>query len=236
MKLVRQASFGTLTMDFYMDSEKEVWATRKQIGEALGYANPQKAIDNLHAKYSDRLDGFSVTLNLRGTDNKSYPTMLYNSKGIMEVCRKARTDKADDFFDWVSDIINELRVNGVVVSENASHEQVIYNVDTFIANLDNYNVTKLYDLIEDFMNHHRDKKTRLRYKRNHKARHGNKKLKTHIESMQEIRDYLVDYLTVQINHFNNTNQSGLSQEYIRIREMVRVNVENMKFRTAACKK
>lgn len=34
--------------------------TRKQIGEALEYANPQKAIAKLHERYKERLDKFLV--------------------------------------------------------------------------------------------------------------------------------------------------------------------------------
>ncbi|MGG3623848.1 BRO family protein [Bacillus gobiensis] len=236
MNLVKQAKFGTLVMDFYMDENKEVWATRKQIGEGLGYVNPQNAIDKINLKYHARFEGKSVTAKLEGTDHKKYDTILYNSKGIMEICRWARTDKADEFFDWVTDVIDELRTNGVVVSAEATHEQVVYNVDNFIANLDNYNITKMYGLIEEFLNFHRDKKTRLPFKRKHRARHGNKKYKDHVESMEEIRDYLVDYLNLKIDSFNTSNQAGLAQEYIRIREMVRVNVENMRFRSAACSK
>ncbi len=236
MKLVRQASFGTLTMDFYMDSEKEVWATRKQIGEALGYANPQNAIDKINLKYVNRFEGKSVTAKLEGTDRKVYDTTLYNSKGIMEICRWARTEKADDFYDWVTDIIDELRVNGVVVSKTASYEQVTFNVDLFLANLDKYEVHKLYGLIEDFLSYHRENKTRLPYKRASKLRHGNKKYKDHVQSMAEIREYIVNYINVKIDEFNHNNQSGIAQEFIRIREMVRVSVENMRYRSAACKK
>lgn len=236
MKLVRQASFGTLTMDFYMDSEKEVWATRKQIGEALGYSEPRKAIQKIHERYQDRLDMFSVVTKLTATDKKVYETTLYNSKGIMEICRKARAEKADDFFDWVTDVINELRINGVVVSENASYEQVTFNVDLFIANLDKYDVSKLYSHIEEFLTYHRENKTRLPYKRASKLRHGNKKYKDHVQSMEEIRDYIVSFINAKINQFNQNEQSGLAHEFIRIREMVRVGVENMRYRTAACKK
>ncbi|MEK4922371.1 BRO family protein [Cytobacillus sp. FSL R5-0569] len=236
LKLVKQAQFSNLVMDFYMDVNKEIYATRKQIGEGLGYSDPQNAIDKINHKYKERFIDKAVTAKVEGTDKKLYSTILYNARGIMEICRRARTEKADDFFDWVSTIIEELRLNGVVVSDNATHEQVLFNVDTFIANLDYYNVSKLYDLVEQFLDYHRDKKTRLAYKRSHKARHGNKKYKDHITSMADIRDLLVDYLNANIDRFNNNGQAGLAQEYVRIREMVRVNVENMRYRSAACAK
>lgn len=170
-----------------------------------------------------------------GRHNKTSATFL-TEDGLYEVLMQSRKPVAKPLKKEIKTILKEIRLKGMYVSDQATHEQVIYNVDVFLSNLDNYNVTKLYSLVEDFLSYHRKKKTRLLYKRNHSARHGNKKYKEHIESMEEIRDYIVDYLNVKITHFNNSNQAGLAQEYIRIREMVRVNVENMRFRTAACSK
>ncbi|GIN58488.1 hypothetical protein J8TS2_28070 [Lederbergia ruris] len=155
--------------------------------------------------------------------------------GLYEVLMMSRKPVAKQMKREIKTILKELRTKGVVVSDGATYEQVKLNVDNFLINLDDYNITKLYDLIEDFLEYHREKKTRLPFKRKHKARHGNKKYKDHVESMEEIRDYLVDYLNTKISSFNNAGQVGLAQEYIRIREMVRVNVENMRYRSAACK-
>lgn len=84
--------------------------TRQQIGQALEYDNPQKAIDNIHAKHKDRLDKFSVTLKVRATDGKMYITTLYSAKGIYEICRWSRQPKADEFYDHVYDILEGLRL------------------------------------------------------------------------------------------------------------------------------
>lgn len=229
LTVLGQLELGILgkKLDFYGSIEEPLFLA-KDIAEWIDHTDVSKMI-----KSADEDEKLVGTLFLSGQKRQ---TWFLTEDGVYEVLMQSRKPVAKKLKKDIKLALKEIRQNGVYVSDSASYEQVIYNVDTFISNLDNYNVTKLYTLIEDFLNHHRDKKTRLRFKRNHKSRHGNKKLKTHIESMQEIRDYLVDYLTVQINHFNSTNQSGLSQEYIRIREMVRVNVENMKFRTAACKK
>jgi prophage antirepressor-like protein len=108
LSLVKSATFGNVQCDFYSD-DKEIWMTRKQIGEALEYADPQKAIDNLHSKHKERLDKYSVTLKLRGTDGKMYDTTLYSAKGIYEICRWSKQPKADAFFDWVYDVLEGLR-------------------------------------------------------------------------------------------------------------------------------
>jgi len=111
--LIKSESFGNVPCDFWQDGKGNTMVTRKQIGDALGYSDPQKAIDNLHAKYKGRMDKFSVTLKVRGTDGKEYDTVLYNSKGIYEICRRSQQPKADDFYDWVYELLERLN-NGQV--------------------------------------------------------------------------------------------------------------------------
>lgn len=149
---------------------------------------------------------------------------------------KANNDAAIDFQKFIAfDVLPAIRKDGLYISEDATHEQIKFNIDSFMANIDDYNISKLYNLIEEFLSFHREKKTRLPYERKSSKRHGNKKYKEHIESMEIIRDQLVDFLNAKIDQFNGTNQAGLAQEYVRIREMVRVKVENMRYRTAACR-
>lgn len=79
-----------MTCDFYKNDSGEFYITRKQIGRALEYSDPQKAIDNIHSRNFDRLDVLSVTLKLRGTDGKMYDTRVYTLRGAMEICRFSR--------------------------------------------------------------------------------------------------------------------------------------------------
>lgn len=65
-------------------------------------------VKSLHAKHSDRLDQFSVTLKLRATDGKHYNTTIYTRKGIMEICRHSGQPKADRFMDWAWDVLDSL--------------------------------------------------------------------------------------------------------------------------------
>lgn len=109
LKLVKTEKFAGLDVDFYRNKDNEVFMTRNQIGNALGYGNPQKAMDNIHARNKGRLDQFSVTLKLGSTDGKSYNTHLYSEKGIYEIMRKSNQPKADDFYDFVYDVIEGLR-------------------------------------------------------------------------------------------------------------------------------
>lgn len=102
LQLTESKKFGTMQCDFWRDEKGEILLTREQIGSALEYSNPQKAIDNLHGRNKDRLGKFSVTLDLRGTDGKIYKTTLYTAKGVYEICRFSRQPKANQFTGIVS--------------------------------------------------------------------------------------------------------------------------------------
>ena len=73
--------------------------TREQIGRALEYSYPQESITKIHDRHRDRLDKFSVQVNLTSTDDKRYKTTVYSPKGIYEICRWSRQPKADAFMD-----------------------------------------------------------------------------------------------------------------------------------------
>lgn len=58
MILVETRNINNVPVDgFYY--EDEAWFSRNQIGSALEYADPRKAILLLHSRHKDRLDKFS---------------------------------------------------------------------------------------------------------------------------------------------------------------------------------
>lgn len=109
LKLVITEKFAGLDVDFYKDENNNIYMTRNQIGAALEYANPNDAIRLIHRKNRERLDTISVSFKLTATDGKLYNTTLYNEKGIYEILRKSDQPKADEFYDFVYDIIEGLR-------------------------------------------------------------------------------------------------------------------------------
>ena len=111
LTLITTETFNNLPCNFYRNMNDDILLTREQIGQALEYSNPQKAIDNIHSKHRDRLDELSVTTKLRATDGKCYNTMLYTERGIMEICRWSRQKNANEFMDWTWDIITKYRHN-----------------------------------------------------------------------------------------------------------------------------
>lgn len=122
LKLVTTENFmDTIPCDFWNDVNDEYFITREQIGRALGYSNPNKAIDNIHQKHKERLDKFSTTLTLGVVEGSRYverERIIYNRKGIMEICRWSRQPAADDFMDWCWDIIEKLMMNKATSSSN----------------------------------------------------------------------------------------------------------------------
>lgn len=57
----------------------------------------------------DRLNPLSVVAKLSSTDGKEYETMLYTERGVMEICRWSNKPKANQFMDWVWDIVEKYR-------------------------------------------------------------------------------------------------------------------------------
>ena len=69
--------------------------TRKQIGEALEYSDPKIALSKIHTAHKDRLDKLSKVTDLVTLDNKTRQVVLYNERGVMEICRWSRQPKAN---------------------------------------------------------------------------------------------------------------------------------------------
>lgn len=117
LKLVETDVFNEIaTCDFWGNANNEYLVTREQIGRALGYKNPTNAIKNIHLKHKERLDKFSTQLTLGYVEGDRYverERILYNHKGIMEICRWSRQPLADKFMDWCWEIMDRLISNSL---------------------------------------------------------------------------------------------------------------------------
>lgn len=122
LKLVKQGEFLGTKCDFYVDEDDNIYMSRTQIGYALQYKDPANAIKNIHNKNRDRFDKMSITLTgaqfeppLR--NNKSADKVyMYKEVGIYAMCARSRQPIADDFNDWVSDVIISIRKNGYYIA------------------------------------------------------------------------------------------------------------------------
>lgn len=111
MTVITSKSFGALNVDVYQNDKHQYYMTREQIGTALEYSDPNKAIQNIHVKNTDRLDPLSTFLKLRkveGGITKEHEIICYSLRGVMEICRLSRQPKADAFMDFCWDIMESL--------------------------------------------------------------------------------------------------------------------------------
>ena len=111
MTVITSKPFGALSMDVYEDNNHQYYMTREQIGTALEYNNPNKAIQNIHVKNTDRLEPLSTFLKLRNVEGgitKEREYIVYSLRGVMEICRLSRQPKADAFMDFCWDIMESL--------------------------------------------------------------------------------------------------------------------------------
>lgn len=122
--LIKSEDFGKIKCDFYKNEKKDILMTREQIGQALEYSDPIRAISKLHERHEERLSKFSVVVKLTTTDGKAYNTTVYTAKGIYEICRWSHQPKADAFMDWVWNVVEDIRKYG------------LYAVDELINNPD----------------------------------------------------------------------------------------------------
>lgn len=118
LKLITTETFNNLPCNFYRNMNNDILLTREQIGQALEYADPSKAIRKIHLKHKDRLDDLCVRIKLGSTQNganlsksEEQERVYYTERGIMEICRWSRQKQANIFMDWVWDTIEKYRHN-----------------------------------------------------------------------------------------------------------------------------
>lgn len=116
LKLITTENFGDLSCNFYRNMNDDILLTREQIGTALEYSYPQKAIQKIHLKHKDRLENLCIRIvenriPQNGGVGVNVETVYYTERGIMEICRWSRQPLADKFMDWVWDIVEKYRNN-----------------------------------------------------------------------------------------------------------------------------
>ncbi len=118
--LYKKSAFGALACNVYIDKASNIYMTREQIGRALGYTDPRIAIAKIHAQHKDRLDNFSVVTKTVSTDGKMYEKIFYTRRGVYEICRYSRQPKADEFYDYVYDLLEGLATGQLIIKAEKS--------------------------------------------------------------------------------------------------------------------
>lgn len=117
LTLIKSADFGEIHCDFYGDG-KDFYVTREQIGLALEYADPQKAVGNLHNAHKERMEKYSFLESRNGRN-----TYFYNRKGVMELCRWSQQPKADAFMDFCWEVMDGLMSGRVKTADMTDYQR-----------------------------------------------------------------------------------------------------------------
>ena len=94
----------TLTID------EDVWFIGKDVAEALGYANPRKALDD-HVDIEDKMQGDGVTIR-DSIGREQHPTII-NESGLYSLVLSSKLPTARKFRRWVtSEVLPSIRKTG----------------------------------------------------------------------------------------------------------------------------
>lgn len=150
LKLITTETFGDLSCNFYRNMNDDILLIREQIGIALEYADPSKSIYKIHNRHKDRLDNLSICI----SDGLGHEIYYYTQRGIMEICRWSKSDKANQFMDWVWDIIEKYRNHELITAHQTdmtSITEAIISISQAITTL-TANMTVLHRIL----NSHRE--------------------------------------------------------------------------------
>lgn len=125
LTLAKSEMFGSVQCDFWKNENSDLFMTAKQLGGAIGYADPQKGMDNLLDRNPHlKTEEFSVTLKMRGTDGKMYDTRVFNEDGIYESTMLAKTPKAFEFRSFVRKILKGLRKGTLTLMSSEKQQEL----------------------------------------------------------------------------------------------------------------
>lgn len=137
LQLLTTREFNGHVLDCYVEPEQgrsgDFWATRTQIGELLGYENPRDAIKDIHERHRERLDKFSTQRKMRLHEQNRTITrtvVMYDFKGLLEVCRYSNQPNANAVIDVLWDIADEIRRTGMYLTDKAA-DAYFHNPELF---------------------------------------------------------------------------------------------------------
>ena len=137
LRLATTRQYNGVTFDCYVeqgeDNPQDFWATREQIGRLLGYERPNEAVAHIHDRNSDRLNKFSTSVKLTGVEGSRTVTrdvIVYNFKGLLEICRYSNQPKANAVMDFLWEIADEIRRTGSYSVRKESEEITANNLES----------------------------------------------------------------------------------------------------------
>ena len=132
LQLITSRQFDGFTLDCYVEPNQEdkgaFWATSEQIGQLLGYVDPDVAIRKIHMRNKERLDKFSTSTKLVRVEGERTVTRemrIYNFMGLLEICRYSQQDTANNVIDTLWAIADEIRRTGSYSTKKNDDELAI---------------------------------------------------------------------------------------------------------------
>ena len=124
MELLTTREFNGIQLDCYKadNVEDDFLATREQIGRLLGYSDPVNSIMKIHTRNADRLDKFSTWVKLsqvEGNRTVIRDVIVYNFKGLLEICRYSNKPKANAVMDFLWSVAKDIRKYGMYLTPEA---------------------------------------------------------------------------------------------------------------------
>lgn len=90
LRLVEVENNEGSNISFYRCDNDDVYMTRNQIGKALGYGNPQRAISTIFIRNKWVLDRLKKEVKMQSEDGKFYKTQLFGKEGIKFIANYSR--------------------------------------------------------------------------------------------------------------------------------------------------
>ena len=110
LTLVETKTVNNVLVDGYLEG-KTPYFTREQIGLALEYDHPKKSIAVIHSRHKEWLDKYSRGYQI-DTPSGKQEAVVYNIKGVFEICRWSKQLKADIVMDALYDMAEEVLIKG----------------------------------------------------------------------------------------------------------------------------
>lgn len=119
-------------MIFTKDGE-EVWFNASDIGEELGVINIRKVLPNINSKYKKKFSNSDVTKGY----NRNFESHI-NNRGeiylkphaVYQIAFRSNKAEAKLFTEWVSEVIEQIRVNGYYIATEKDEQWVEIRTDS----------------------------------------------------------------------------------------------------------
>ena len=147
---VLTSRFGSLEIDVVKTGHSEPGITRHQLGEMLGYENPDRAMSDIHRLHADRFDDYEKCVVIKMPDSlgRSVDTYVYGFKGVLEMCRYSTQPNANAVMDWAWNTLDRLRKGDIPVSPSQKIESLktrLLLAEQKLQLFESYNEDILYD-------------------------------------------------------------------------------------------